>query len=258
MVRRNTNILAACALLVAVGQAQGANLSVAGLPANGIVITEYLANPVGVADSAGEYFEIFNTTTSSVDLNGLVVRDDGSNAFTVGALVVAPRSFAVFSASAGVSLGLTPDYVYGGMALTNTADEIGLYRPDDTLINKVSYTDGDWFGPGIAHELGALSAASPSLLSGPTLGSDFVAATLSLPLGNFGSPGAAGNTLVGPPNVPLPAAAWMFASALGMLGWSRKPGAARVPSTGDRHGESRAARAVAGGMLADGACGVRC
>ncbi len=121
-----------------------ATLTVADLTANNLVITEYLANPVGVTDADGEYFEIFNTTADPIDLGGLVVRDDGSNSFTVTALTLAPLSFAVFSSSDGTSLGITPDYIYGnGMALTNTADEIGLYRQDGAAIHKVIYDDGE-------------------------------------------------------------------------------------------------------------------
>jgi hypothetical protein len=198
-------------------------LTVAELVPNDLIITEYLADPVGVSDSLGEYFEIFNTTASEVDLTGLAVRDDGSNAFTVSGATIGVGSFAIFSSSDGMSLGLVPDYIYGGsMSLTNTDDEIGLFRPDDTLISKVTYSDGDFFGDGIAHELALLGPATSTSLFGPAFGTDFIAATDGLPLGNFGSPGLAGNTTIGASVVPVPAAVWMFASALSILGWVRR------------------------------------
>lgn len=235
MVTRSVTIIACCAL-VSAASAHGATLTAGELTPNSLVVTEYLANPVGVSDADGEYFEIFNTTAHTIDLDGLVVRDDGSNQFTVAGVSIAPLSFAVFSSADGAPLGITPAYVYGGsMALTNADDEIGLYRPDDLLISKVAYTDGDAFGAGVAHELSAVNGSTPLLLFGPTLGADFVAATEALPLGNFGSPGGSGNTLVDVPAVPLPAAAWMFMSALGILGWLRKRGPASGRSTGDRH-----------------------
>lgn len=235
MATQTVTTLACCAALSA-ASAHGAILGVGGLSPNSLVISEYLANPVGVADAEGEYFEIFNTTPHTIDLDGLVVRDDGSNQFTVAGASIGPLSFAVFSSADGSSLGIAPAYVYGGsMALTNADDEIGLYRPDDTLINKVAYTDGDSFGAGIAHELNILSGSTAALLFGPTLGADFVAATSVLPLGNFGSPGSAGNTLVDIPTVPLPAAAWMFLSALGMLGWARNRGPASDRPQGDAY-----------------------
>lgn len=217
-------LLSVLSAAISVGsRAIAATLTVADLTPNNLIITEYLANPVGVADADGEYFEIYNTTGSLIDLAGLTVRDDGSNSFTVTALLLAPLSFAVFSSSDGTSLGITPDYIYAGsMVLTNTDDEIGLYRLDDTLIHKVAYDDGDNFGAGIAHEMGVLNAMTPTLVNGPAAGTDFVAATAMLPFNNFGSPGFAGNTSIELAAVPLPASAWTFGCALSVLCWARR------------------------------------
>jgi len=218
-----TGLTIAGLLLTASMPAMAATITVADLAPNDLVVTEYLANPIGISDTSGEYFEVYNTTLNDIDLAGLVVRDDGSNAFTVTALVVTAGGFAVFANSDGAALGLTPSYVYGGaMSLTNGDDEIGLYRPDDALINKVVYSDGDSFGAGVAHELDVLSASLPSVTAGPAAGSNFVAATAMLNLGNFGSPGAAGNTLLAAPAVPLPAGVWLLSSALAVLAWRRK------------------------------------
>lgn len=233
MARRNFLATLSAATWLACLSATGATLNVANVAPNSLVITEYLANPDGISDADGEYFEIFNATADSIDLGGLVVRDDGSNTFTVSALVIAPQSFAVFSSSDGASLGLAPDYIYGSaMSLTNSDDEIGLYRPDDLLINKVAYSDGDQFGPGIAHELARLGATTPILTFGPTLGGDFVAASQPLPFGNFGSPGSAGNTQLDIPPIPLPASAWLLGTALGLLGWTRRRWPALAESPG--------------------------
>jgi hypothetical protein len=230
---RWTAYISICTALIFLSTASSAAiLTAATLTPNSLVITEYLANPIGVSDSEGEYFEIFNTTNSDIDLSDLTIRDDGSNSFTVSGLVIAAGSFSVFSNFDGVSLGFSPDYIYSGsMSLTNSDDEIGLFRPDDTLINKVSYSDGDFFGEGISHELNQLSLDTPSLLFGPQLGSDYIAAVSGLSLGNFGSPGHAGGTSIKLATVPVPAAVWMFGSALSILGWIRRrntaPGAIR-------------------------------
>lgn len=212
-----------CCTFAATGSAFAASLIASELQSNDLVITEYLANPVGVSDADGEYFEIFNTTATTINLAGVIVRDDGSNEFTLGGLTIAPLSFAVLSSADGAGLGITPDFVYGsGMALTNTDDEIALYRPDDMLIHKTLYDDGDFFGAGIAHELASLDLLTPGITSGPLSGSDFVAATNALNNGNFGSPGIAGNTVINLPVVPLPPAAWLFGGALSALAWTRR------------------------------------
>jgi hypothetical protein len=200
--------------------ATGSTLTVTELAANDLLITEYMADPVGVSDADGEYFELFNASGFPVDLSGLTIRDDGSNSFTVTDLLIEADAFAVFSSSAGTALGITPDYVYGSsMSLTNTDDEIALYRPDDSLIHKALYSDGDFFGDGVAHEL-AVAARGTPLVVGPTGGADFVASTTPMPLGNFGSPGFAGNTHL--PLLPIPGAVWLFGSALGFLAAIRR------------------------------------
>ncbi len=211
-------------------QSAAATLTVADLAPNDLMITEYLANPVGIADADGEYFEIFNATAGPVDLAGLTVRDDGSNSFTVTSLTLASLSFAVLASTDGALLGFTADYVYGaGMTLTNTDDEIGLYRPDGTLIHKLGYDDGDAFGAGIAHELGVLDPNTPTIVQGPVTGADFIAASGMLPFDNFGSPGFAGNTQVGFAAVPLPAGIWLLASGLGVCAWARRQAGRGVP-----------------------------
>jgi hypothetical protein len=202
-------------LLSFTGSIAAANIGVADLQPGDLLVTEYLANPAGASDLQAEYFEVLNRTTSTVDLNGLVIRDDGSNSFTVGTLSIGPGAFAVFSNGDGTALGFTPDYIYGGsMSLTNSDDEIVLQRPDSTELHRVTYTDGDFFGEGIAHELQVAMAVSVS--AGPSLGSDYVAALSSLLLGNAGSPGLAGQTII-PSVVPLPPAAWLFGTALALL-----------------------------------------
>jgi len=44
-----------------------------------LLITEIMANPTAASDSQGEWFELFNSSTESVDLSGIVLSDDGSN-----------------------------------------------------------------------------------------------------------------------------------------------------------------------------------
>lgn len=219
-----TNIaLLICGSLLGAPSVPAATLTAADLQPNDIVVTEYLANPVGVSDAQGEYFEIFNTTTDTIELGGTAVRDDGSNEFTIDSLTIAPLSFAILSSADGSALGIAPDYIYGSaMALTNADDEIALYRPDNLLINKVAYDDGDFFGAGVAHELAILDTSTPAVTSGPAAGSDFVAAVDALVADNFGSPGSAGGTVVNLPVVPVPATVWLFGGALAALGWLRR------------------------------------
>lgn len=196
--------------------AQAAILTLDDLSPGDLAITEFLANPAGVADSEGEYFEVLNRRNSVVDLTGLVVRDDGSNSFTVSELTLDAGAFGVFGNGDGSALGLQVDYIYGAsMSLTNTADEITLTGAGGQELFRLAYTDGDAYGAGVANELAVLL---PGLTSAAD--ADYRAATQPLLLGNLGSPGSAGSTSL--PAVPLPGAAWLLTSALVFLAGMRR------------------------------------
>ncbi|MEM8559017.1 MAG: lamin tail domain-containing protein [Bacteroidota bacterium] len=169
-----------------------------------LVITEFMADPSVVTDGNGEYIEIHNTTGSSIDLNGFVITDDGSNTHTIGSSVTVPASgFAVLcrNSTTATNGGVTCDYQYTGFTLNNGSDAINL-SDGGTRIARVSYSSGTAGNAGVALELRALSLVAPdgvvrrstriSLTGGRSR--PFVDATAQLAGGDFGSPGAFGNT----------------------------------------------------------------
>ncbi len=99
-----------------------------------LVITEIMANPAAVDDVVGEWFEVHNTTNRTLDLNGLVVSDDGRDEFVVATpdgepLELGPRGWLVFGASAdGAANGGVPvDVVFSNyFTLANAGDEVSL------------------------------------------------------------------------------------------------------------------------------------
>lgn len=114
-----------------------------------LVITEFMANPAFLADSAGEYFEVYNPTDLPIDLSGLTISDDGSDTFSFDAAdlngdataVLEPGGYFVFAKSAEAAGGRV-DYVYGSdMTLANGDDEIVL-SVGDTTVDRVAYDDG--------------------------------------------------------------------------------------------------------------------
>ena len=123
-------------------------------PDDAIVITEIMKDPQQVLDGLGEWFEIHNTTGVDVNLVGLEVSDDGSDSFSVNALLtVAAGDYAVLGKESNPADngGLTVDYEYGGqMSLANGADEIVLTHggveldavADDATPQKLTFSWG--------------------------------------------------------------------------------------------------------------------
>lgn len=116
-------------------------------PPGAIIITEVMANPASVGDADGEYFEIYNTTSSAVVMDGWRVVDAGSNDHTVSSFTLGAKSFAVFGRNDDTAAngGMTVDYVLSSFSLGNTDDEIILLDENDNEIDRVEYdTSGDW------------------------------------------------------------------------------------------------------------------
>ncbi len=96
-----------------------------------VIINEVMINPNAVSDSAGEYVELFNSGSTSVDLQGWTLRDDDFDSFTLAAgapINLAPGASFVIAANADPNLngGFTTDRVWSNFALSNSGDEVVL------------------------------------------------------------------------------------------------------------------------------------
>jgi len=93
--------------------------------ADEVIFTEVMQNPDALLDDSGEWFELYNTsTTETFDLTGCVVSDLGSDSHTLGALSIGPAQHLTLAISADP--GFVPDYAYTGINLGNGADELVL------------------------------------------------------------------------------------------------------------------------------------
>ncbi len=165
------------------------------LSAGDLVISEIMYNPNGagsVTDTAGEWFEIFNTTSASVDLGGLVVTDNAKDSFTVAAgTVIAANSYFVMGIKADTTLngGVTVDYAYGsGMTLNNTFDTIAL-QSNGVVIDSVTYD----ITKGWLNVNGVSLSLSPSSTTATANddATNWCGATTPMSDGDKGTPGAA-------------------------------------------------------------------
>ncbi len=135
------------------GSGGGGDTSATG-NAGDIIITEIMQNPSAVYDSDGEWFEIYNTTSEDIDINGWYIKDNDTDSHQIsngGPLLVPAHSYFVLSrnANSATNGGVSVDYEYSGVDLANGADEIILFSSDGTTeIDRVEYDGGpNWPDP---------------------------------------------------------------------------------------------------------------
>jgi hypothetical protein len=208
-----------------------------------LLISEVMADPVALSDGQGEWFELFNPTDEQINLLGIDLGDDGSSRHRFDSdLLILPGEFLTLARSADP--GFTPDYIYSNFSLSNGSDEIVL-RDGLTELLRLDYGPG-FSAPGRSRELQQL----PMMASNYSL----TLASLSYGAGDIGTPGSGGTGFLQTVSaVPLPAAAWLFASGLlAMLSTARRRSlvavtVAKASGAGDaRAGLKTASSCVAG------------
>jgi hypothetical protein len=114
-----------------------------------IFISEFIADPTGT-DTDMEWIELYNSNSFDVDIDGWTISDAGSDSHTINngaALNIPSLGFLVLGINSSTSTNgnYTPDYVYTGITLTNTNDEIILSNDDTTPleITRVEYDDSN-------------------------------------------------------------------------------------------------------------------
>ncbi|MDO9170377.1 MAG: lamin tail domain-containing protein, partial [bacterium] len=164
-----------------------------------IEITEVMQNPLLLADTDGEWFEIRNAGTTAVDLNGWTIMDTGLDSHVIdngGPLVINPGEYKVLGVNATVMAGegVTLFYQYAGVLLSNADDELILV---DTFAREVDAVMWDG-GPVWPDPTGASMAWSG--VGDNNVGTNWAESTAVFGTGDLGTPGAAnGGPTAAPP-----------------------------------------------------------
>ncbi|MEM1228086.1 MAG: lamin tail domain-containing protein [Planctomycetota bacterium] len=170
-----------------------------GLSPGDLIINEIMHNPVAVNDSDGEYFEIWNTTGSAIDIEGFIISDLGSDSHTInsgGPLLVAAGDFFVLGRNDATQTngGVVVDYVYSSFFLSS-ADEVVISDDFGLVLDTVDYDSGDGTP---ATPFPTATGVSLELIPGtpsPETANDDpanwqVSTTEIVPSGDLGTPGA--------------------------------------------------------------------
>lgn len=155
--------------------------------AGDIIINEIMQNPSAVPDSKGEWFELYNTTTNNLDINGCEIADAGGDSHAITSSVIVPAGgFAVLAknADSGQNGGLTADYEYDSFILSNTTDEV-ILTCNSTEIDRVEYDNGATF----PDPTGASMILADPFLDN-NVGANWCESSSPFGAGDFGTPGA--------------------------------------------------------------------
>ena len=93
-----------------------------------ILINEIMQNPSAVSDSDGEWFEVRNSTSSGIDIDGWTILDNDFDLHVInngGPLPVPAGGYLVLGNNADFATngGVNVDYQYSGVTLANSSDE---------------------------------------------------------------------------------------------------------------------------------------
>lgn len=134
----------ACGML---GQSALAATALSSLSEGDLVISEIMINPNG-DNSKNEWFEIYNATSSDVDLNGLIITGKTGESQTLStSVVVAAGDYALFAVKATNNGGAgTPDFTYTRSTnrFDNTNDRLTIASSTVTFDNVTWTTSGDF------------------------------------------------------------------------------------------------------------------
>jgi predicted extracellular nuclease len=164
-----------------------------------VVINEIMQNPNAVSDANGEWFELINTTSNPIDIDGWTIEDSDSDSHVIdngGSLIIPAEGYLILArnADAASNGGVSVDYEYSDIFLANGADELVLIDDMGIEIDRVEW-DG---GPSFPDPNGASMALIDPALDN-NIGVNWCEATTPFGAGDRGTPGAVNDCDEEPP-----------------------------------------------------------
>lgn len=159
-------------------------------PEGSVILTEIMQNPSAADDPEGEYFELYNTTGSDIDLQGWIIKDDisTSETHTIASSLIIPAGGYIVIGN-GSTTTPTLDYNYANdISLGNGTDGI-IIECNGSLIDQVIWDNGgDFPDPsGASMELSTAALNSTDNDNGVNWG----VSISDIGNGDLGTPGAA-------------------------------------------------------------------
>jgi len=159
-----------------------------------LLITELMYNPTSLSDAEGEWFEIYNNSDQSINLQNLILGRDDANRHTItDSLELPPGHYLVFE-RADTATTATNSYTFGSeLLLPNTGAVLSIFNEGTESDPGVLIFSVDYGGANFPDGSGASISLSPNLLNAAEaiLGSSWCISTSVYNTGDLGTPGAA-------------------------------------------------------------------
>lgn len=157
-----------------------------------LLITEIMYDPSQLSDTEGEWFEIYNNTGASIQLQNLVVtRDDINNHVISASIEVPPGGYYVFQRTVQATDAVS-SYVYGSaISLSNSGAVLSLHNADTGSGSGAPIFSVNYGDPGFPGGTGASIALDPNRLNAAEAvsGSSWCTAVSAYASGDLGTPG---------------------------------------------------------------------
>ncbi len=154
-----------------------------------VIITEIMQNPTMVTDANGEWFEVYNPSVESINMNGWIISDlDNDSHLITSDLVIPPFEYIILGRNANTAEngGVVLDYDYNGINLANGSDELILISSNGILSDVVMWDDGETFPDPVGASMALLDPNFDN-----SIGSNWIESTLEFGDGDYGTPGEA-------------------------------------------------------------------
>ncbi|GLB51416.1 hypothetical protein NBRC110019_04550 [Neptunitalea chrysea] len=157
-----------------------------------LIITEVMQNPSAVYDENGEWFEVYNTTASDINMSGWTVTDETNTTtemFIISALTVPANGYVVFGNNADQTTngGVTINYEYpSNFSLGNSTDGI-IIECSSAIIDQVVWDNGSTFPDPSGYSMELATNAYDATSN--DLGSNWGIASTTYGDGDYGTPG---------------------------------------------------------------------
>jgi len=157
-----------------------------------LLITEIMYNPDALSDTQGEWFEVYNPSDQSIDLQNLILGRDEANRHTITeSLTLLPGDYLVFERS-DTATTASHAYAFGSdLLLPNTGAVLSIFNAGTEAEPGALIFSVDYGESAFPEGSGASICLNPDLLNAndATLGNSWCVSSSTYNTGDLGTPG---------------------------------------------------------------------